>query len=101
MRDTTEERPAPACVSLVVPLYNEEEMLPHLRRRLSEVIPRLPSDVEVILVNDGSRDSTGIELLRWASEDSRVHIISLSRNFGHQAAATAGLDYATGDAIVL
>ena len=101
MKDTAGERPAPASLSLVVPLYDEEEAIPHLRRRLSEVIPRIAAGVEIILVNDGSHDATGAELLRWAGEDSRVRVISLSRNFGHQAAATAGLDYAAGDAVVL
>jgi dolichol-phosphate mannosyltransferase len=95
------ERPAPPRLSLVVPLYDEEETIPHLRQRLSEVIPRIPAAVEIVLVNDGSRDATGAELLRWAGEDQRVRVISLSRNFGHQAAATAGLDYARGDAVVL
>ena len=101
MQDTTGERPGPACLSLVVPLFNEEEAIPHLRRRLSDVIARIPATVEILLVNDGSRDATGAELLRWAAEDSRVRVVSLSRNFGHQAAATAGLDYAQGDAVVL
>jgi glycosyltransferase involved in cell wall biosynthesis len=101
IEDAPVERPTPALLSLVVPLYNEEETIPHLRRRLLEVTPLITSAVEIILVNDGSRDATGAELLRWAGEDSRVRVISLSRNFGHQAAATAGLDYAAGDAVVL
>lgn len=101
MQETTGERAAPAFLSLVVPLYNEEQIVPHLRRRLSEVLPRIAAGVEIILVNDGSHDATGAELLRWAAEDNRVRVISLSRNFGHQAAATAGLDYAAGDAVVL
>src|SRR5579864_1218484 len=101
MQATIAERPQPALLSLVIPLYDEEETIPHLRRRLSEVLARISSAVEIILVNDGSRDGTGAELLRWAAEDSRVKVISLARNFGHQAAATAGLDYALGDAVVL
>src|SRR5579883_601523 len=101
MQDITGERRGPVCLSLVVPLFNEEETVPYLRRRLTEVIVRIPAAVEIVLVNDGSRDGTGTELLHWAAEDSRVRVVSLSRNFGHQAAATAGLDYAIGEAVVL
>lgn len=94
-------RPYPAKVTLVIPAYNEEEVVPFLRKELERFAAELRCELEVILVNDGSRDRT-IELLaEWARSDSRVKVIHLSRNFGHQIASTAGLDHASGDAIVL
>ena len=61
----------------------------------------MQNDLELVLVNDGSSDRTLALLAEWAAADGRVKVLHLSRNFGHQIAATAGLDYATGDAIVL
>ncbi|MEB3237864.1 MAG: glycosyltransferase family 2 protein [Candidatus Sericytochromatia bacterium] len=88
-------------VSVVAPCYDEEEGLPALRARLTDVLDRLGSPWELILVDDGSRDGT-LDLMRaFASEDPRIKAVGLSRNFGHQVAATAGLDHATGDAIIL
>jgi len=91
-------------VSIVVPLYNEEGNVPELLRRLETVmqaVTRPPDDYEIVAVNDGSQDRT-LELLR-AERVHRPHlvIVDLSRNFGHQIAATAGLDAARGDAVVL
>jgi polyisoprenyl-phosphate glycosyltransferase len=82
-------------------MFNEEPVVPHLRRAIEGFMPEVKGEVEVIAVNDGSRDSTLALLATWAYEDSRVKVINLSRNFGHQSASTAGLDYATGDAVVL
>ncbi len=94
-------RPYPRLLSLVIPMYNEESVVGFLRKELDRFAGGLACDMEVILVNDGSSDST-IELLAgWASEDPRIKVLHLSRNFGHQIAATAGLDYAAGDAVVL
>jgi dolichol-phosphate mannosyltransferase len=91
----------PFLLSIVIPLYNEEPAAPFLRRRMSEFLDTLPCPVELILVNDGSVDRT-VELIEdWALSDTRVKVLNLARNFGHQAAATAGLDYASGDAVVL
>src|SRR5215472_2188596 len=95
------ERPYPGLLSLVIPMYNEASMLPHLREALEDFMAQLRGEAEVILVNDGSRDSTLVQLMTWAREDPRIKVVNLSRNFGHQIAATAGLDYASGDAIVL
>jgi glycosyltransferase involved in cell wall biosynthesis len=72
-----------------------------LSAALSEFASTLPGQVEFVLVNDGSSDRTIEMLADWADLDARVRVLHLSRNFGHQIAATAGLDYAAGDAIVL
>ncbi len=94
-------RPYPRTLSLVIPAYNEEEVLPLLREEIRRFAAALPCALEVVIVNDGSRDRT-IELLAaWAQDDPAVMVLDLSRNFGHQVAATAGLDAATGDAVVL
>lgn len=94
-------RAYPRRLSLVIPMYNEEAVTPFLRRELEPFLDELPCEAEVILVNDGSSDRTLEKVAAWADEDPRVKVVHLSRNFGHQAAATAGLDFATGDAIVL
>ena len=94
-------RPYPSLLSLVIPIYNEESVVPFLRDALEHFTANLTCDAEVVLVNDGSTDSTLPQLVRWASENPRVKVINFSRNFGHQMAATAGLDYASGDAVVL
>jgi dolichol-phosphate mannosyltransferase len=94
-------RPNPALLSLVVPCYNEEQMLPLLMAEVTQFIDSAPYPCEVILVNDGSSDNTVLLLAQWADVDERVKLLSLSRNFGHQLAATAGVDHATGDAVVL
>ncbi len=85
----------------MVPVYNEAEVLPLLRDRLSALMDCLGTLVELILVNDGSSDRTVEVLHAWAEEDARVTLLNLARNFGHQAAVTAGLDHATGDAVVI
>ncbi len=90
-------------VSIVAPAFNEEEVLPHFHRELCRVLATLKQDYdfEIIYVDDGSSDDT-LSLMRgWAVVDPRVRYLSLSRNFGHQAAFTAGLEHARGDAIVL
>ena len=87
--------------SLVIPVYNEEKSIPELYRRLSAVMDQLGEPMELILVNDGSRDRT-LSLLRDLHEkDPRVCYLSLARNFGHQIAVTAGLNFVRGEAIVV
>ncbi len=83
-------------ISVVSPVYEEEEVLPHFHRVLGEVLDGLAVDydAEIILVDDGSRDGTLPLLRRLAAADPRVRYFSFSRNFGHQAAATAGLENA-------
>ncbi|MDP8966532.1 MAG: glycosyltransferase family 2 protein [Cyanobacteriota bacterium] len=87
--------------SFIIPVYNEEETLLEMYRRVRAVMDRMDDAVELILVNDGSRDRS-LSLLRDLHEkDSRVCYLSLARNFGHQIAVTAGLNYVRGDAIVI
>lgn len=93
-------RAHPATLSLVIPMYNEESALPFLRTAVTEFMSKMPFHMEVVLINDGSTDATLRQLVDWARQDTRVKVINFSRNFGHQIALTAGLDYATGDAIV-
>jgi dolichol-phosphate mannosyltransferase len=102
--EQTVRRGADATLSVVVPLYNEADNVDELLRRVRAVIAGLsaaPAAHELILVDDGSRDATLEKLLDEAHRDPRIRVISLSRNFGHQIAATAGLDAARGDAVVL
>lgn len=88
-------------LSIIVPAYNEAEVLPEFHRRLSTVLDSLPLASEIIYVNDGSKDNT-IEIMRaLAASDRRVTLIDLSRNFGKEAAMTAGFDHALGDAVVI
>jgi glycosyltransferase involved in cell wall biosynthesis len=94
-------QPLPELLSIVIPAYNEEEVVEPLRQRLGAFLGTLPCSAEVILVNDGSNDRTLERFLKWAEEDSRIRVIGLARNFGHQAAITAGLDSALGDAVVI
>jgi glycosyltransferase involved in cell wall biosynthesis len=87
-------------LSIVIPVYNEREVLPVLLATLNKTLGRdLP--YEIVFVDDGSRDGTSEALRSAASEDPRVKVIFFSRNFGHQAAITAGLDFASGDAVAV
>jgi len=94
-------RPLPALVSIVVPIYNEEEVLPLFIDRVRACADAWPWATEVLFVNDGSSDHSIEVLVKACAADRRLKLISLARNFGHQAAASAGLDYARGDAVVL
>jgi glycosyltransferase involved in cell wall biosynthesis len=87
--------------SIIVPLYNEQDVLPELCRRLRAAVARLHGPAEIIFVDDGSVDGTIGILRAWQSEDKVIRIVSLSRNFGHQAAVSAGLCYAEGDAVAV
>lgn len=91
-------RSEPRLLSVVAPLFNEEATLTEFHRRLSEI--DYPCEVEFVLVDDGSRDGTPAMLASLARADARVRPIRLSRNFGHQAALTAGVDLAAGDVVV-
>ena len=89
-------------VTLVIPMYYEEKVANECYKRVKENLDKLENyDYEIIFVNDGSKDKTLSILEGIASKDSNVKVVSFSRNFGHQAAVTAGLQYVTGDAIVI
>src|SRR5262249_35235455 len=90
-------------ITIISPAFNEEEVLPHFYREISQVLESLEDhySFEILFVDDGSRDGTLQYLRQLARSDSRVRYLSLSRNFGHQAAFTAGLEHATGDAVIL
>jgi len=87
--------------SVVIPVFNEEENLEPLHRRLSQVLAGLFEDYEIIFVDDGSKDNS-LKIMRKLREvDPGVKMISFSRNFGHQIAVTAGTDYASGSALIV
>lgn len=88
-------------LSIVIPVYNEEGILPELYDRLTKVGETLGQTYELIFVNDGSKDRSREILSDVCSQDDRVKTIHFSRNFGHQIAITAGLDHASGDAVVV
>ncbi len=86
-------------LSVVAPVYREEAVIGPFYARVCEALDGIP--FELVLVNDGSDDDTPAELERLADRDARVKVVTLSRNFGHQLALTAGLDHASGDAVVM
>ncbi len=88
-------------LSVVAPAHNEAPSLPELHRRLTEVLTALALPFEIIYVDDGSTDGTSSILRGFRRGDPAVKVVELSRNFGHQAAITAGLDHASGDACVV
>ena len=102
----TTPSPAPArrragkTLSLVIPMHDEAEVLEVLFRRLDETVGRLGLELEIVCVDDGSRDDTWTRMAARAAADPRIRLVGLSRNFGKEAALTAGLDVATGDLVV-
>lgn len=88
-------------LSVVVPCMNEEEVLRETNRRLVEVLEGISCNIEIVYVDDGSTDSTTEVLRELQAQDSRVHVVRFSRNFGHQIAITAGLEHACGDAVAI
>jgi dolichol-phosphate mannosyltransferase len=87
--------------SFVIPVYNEEAVLPALRERMAELLDKLDGDAEVILVDDGSSDRSKDVMEQIVAADDRFRLASFSRNFGHQIAITAGLDLSRGDATII
>lgn len=87
-------------VDIIIPIYNEQDCLPAFHAQLRAVVDGLPYAFSFLYVNDGSSDASGQLLDQLAAEDSRVAVIELSRNFGHQAALTAGLDAAQGQWVI-
>ncbi len=93
------KRPEPGLVSVVAPVFNEMDLIDEFHRRVASALDGIA--FELVLVDDGSSDGTGEALARLAALDRRVRVVSLSRNFGHQVALTAGLDHARGDPVVM
>ena len=88
-------------MSLVIPCYNEQEVLPELRRRLKDLVSQYSFPIEVILVDDGSKDNTWPLIHQYSQEDGYIKAIRLARNFGHQTAITCGLDQTRGEVVVI
>lgn len=87
--------------SIVVPVYNEEEVIHETYRRLTEVMRSTKEAYELLFVNDGSRDRTAEIIKEYSEQDPAVVLLDFARNFGHQIAITAGMDYARGEAVVV
>jgi glycosyltransferase involved in cell wall biosynthesis len=87
-------------ISIVAPAYNESATLPEFHRRVFNVMQQLDLSWELILVDDGSKDNSAEILRELAHEDPHVRPVIFARNFGHQLAVTAGLDYSQGQAVV-
>lgn len=87
-------------LSIVVPMYNEGSNIEVFYNRITSVLNTIGDTYEIVCVNDGSKDDTLLRLFKLHQQDSRVKVIDLSRNFGKEIAMTAGLDYATGDAVI-
>lgn len=87
--------------SIIIPVYNEEAVIHETRRRLTRVMESIGEPYELLFVNDGSQDRTGAIIDAFAKADERIRVLDFSRNFGHQIAITAGMDYARGDAVII
>jgi dolichol-phosphate mannosyltransferase len=95
------EHPARPVYSIVAPVFNEEETLPHFYQRVVETMVQMGESFELLLINDGSRDRSYRIMQELHEHDPRVHAIDFSRNFGHQIAISAGLDHARGQAVII
>lgn len=88
-------------ISVVIPIYNEEKIIPELYARLTKELSGITNSYELIFLNDGSRDNSLLELIRLSESDPNVFYFNFSRNFGHQIAVSAGLDHCRGKAVVI
>jgi dolichol-phosphate mannosyltransferase len=88
-------------LSLVIPIFNEENLIDELVKRTIAAIETFTSDYEVIFVDDGSTDSSLSKILSYQQNNTKLKVLSLSKNFGHQAAYTAGLEYSKGDMVAM
>ncbi len=98
MSEQTIDRPI---YSIIAPVFNEEETLPHFYQRVIQVMEGVGEAFEIVLINDGSRDGSYAIMQKLHASDARVRIIDFSRNFGHQLAISAGLDHARGKAVII
>ena len=87
-------------ITIVVPVYNEAENIPHFTEAVNAAMAPLPYDYEILFVDDGSKEESRCVLRATAAKDAHVRAIYLSRNYGHQAALTCGIDNADGDAVI-
>ncbi len=101
LRDAPRIEAARPVFSVVAPIYNEAETLPHFYARVVAAMESLDEPFEVVLVNDGSRDDSIAVMRALRERDPRVRVVDFSRNFGHQVAISAGLDHARGEAVVI
>src|SRR5438132_10626369 len=99
--DITGATPVRPAYSIVAPVFNEEETLPHFYQRVIKVMEEVGESFELVLINDGSRDGSFRTMRDLHDRDPRVRVIDFSRNFGHQIAISAGLDYARGEAVII
>ena len=89
-------------ISIVIPMFNEQEVIEKCFERMIAVMESMREyEYEVIVIDDGSRDDTYRIASNIASKNEKIKVLSFSRNFGHQAAVTAGLQFSTGDAVVI
>ena len=88
-------------LSLVIPIFNEEKLIDELIKRTISALESFISDYEMIFVDDGSTDQSLEKILAWQKKNNKIKVLSLSKNFGHQAAYTAGLEYAKGDIVAM
>ena len=87
--------------SLVIPVFNEDKLIDELVSRTIAATESFTNDYEVIFVDDGSTDQSLVKILKWREKNKKIKLLSLSRNFGHQAAYTAGLEYTRGDIVAM
>src|SRR5437588_3515612 len=99
--DITDATPVRPAYSIVAPVFNEQETLPHFYQRVIEVMEEVGESFELVLINHGSCDGSFRTMRDLHNRDSRVRVIDFSRNFGHQIAISAGLDYAHGEAVII
>jgi dolichol-phosphate mannosyltransferase len=88
-------------ISVIIPIYNEEQIIQELYNRLQKSVSQISQNYELLFVNDGSKDHSMLELIKLTQKNSRVFYINFSRNFGHQVAVTAGLDASKGKSVVI
>lgn len=88
-------------LSIIIPIYNEQDSIPELYKRLTETVSKITDSYEFIFINDGSKDQSLIALIELSKKDHHIYYINFSRNFGHQIAVTAGLDHSRGKAVVI
>lgn len=100
-QQVTETKTVCPVYSIVAPVFNEEETLPHFYQRIVHVMEQIGEPFEIVLVNDGSHDGSYAVMKQLHQQDPRVRAVDFSRNFGHQIAISAGLEYARGDAVVI